>query len=65
MRDENFVWQCQSCQRPYLHSAGGICTNCLTHLPTVANKKCRDLYARNYYATEAAKMKRAAMLNEE
>ncbi len=57
------VWQCESCQRPHLHPAGGICTNCLTHLPTVANKECRDLYARNYYATEAANKRQPVRLH--
>ncbi|HAO12574.1 MAG TPA: DEAD/DEAH box helicase [Planktothrix sp. UBA8407] len=49
------VWQCESCQRPHLHRAGGICTqlNCLAELPTNPNKTCKDLHARNYYATEA------------
>jgi Lhr-like helicase len=49
------VWQCESCQRPHLHWAGGICTqlNCLAELPTNPNKTCKDLHARNYYATEA------------
>ncbi len=48
------VWQCESCQRPHLHRAGGICTqlNCLAELPTNPNKTCEDLHARNYYATE-------------
>lgn len=49
------VWQCESCQRPHLHWAGGICTqlNCLAELPINPNKTCKDLHARNYYATEA------------
>lgn len=49
------VWQCESCQRPHLHRAGGICTqlNCLAELPINPNKTCKDLHARNYYATEA------------
>ncbi|SKB15793.1 DEAD/DEAH box helicase domain protein [Planktothrix sp. PCC 11201] len=49
------VWQCESCQRPNLHRAGGICTqlNCLAELPINPNKTCKDLHARNYYATEA------------
>ena len=49
------VWQCESCQRPHLHRAGGICTqlNCLAELPPNPNKTCKDLHARNYYATEA------------
>lgn len=47
------VWQCESCQRPHLHPAGGICTNCLSKLPINSNKPCADLYDRNYFATEA------------
>lgn len=47
------VWQCSLCQRPHLHRAGGICTNCLASLPTSPKKKCADLYDRNYFATEA------------
>jgi DEAD/DEAH box helicase domain-containing protein len=50
---DDLVWQCTSCGRPHLHHAGGICTNCLAELPISPNKKCSDLYARNYFATEA------------
>lgn len=57
------VWQCESCQRPHLHFAGGICTNCLTNLPIKPNKTCADLYARNYFATEAVKKRQPLRLH--
>ena len=57
------VWQCQSCQRPHLHVAGGICTNCLTHLPKESTKKCKHLYDRHYYATEAANKRQPVRLH--
>lgn len=49
------VWQCDYCQRPHLHRAGGICTNtnCLANLSAEPNKICADLYDRNYFATQA------------
>jgi hypothetical protein len=47
------VWQCDLCQRPHLHRAGGICTNCLSNLSAEPNKICADLYDRNYFATQA------------
>ncbi len=57
------VWQCTSCGRPHLHRAGGICTNCLTELPTLSNKICSDLYARNYYATETVNKRQPLRLH--
>ena len=44
------VWQCERCQRPHLHNSGGICTNCFENLLTNPNKKCKDLYDKNYYS---------------
>jgi Lhr-like helicase len=57
------VWQCTSCGRPHLHRAAGICTNCLAELPISPNKKCSDLYARNYYATEAVNKRQPMRLH--
>lgn len=57
------VWQCKSCGRPHLHSAGGICTNCLSILPTEPNGTCADLYAKNYYATEAVNKRQPIRLH--
>ncbi|MBD1929829.1 DEAD/DEAH box helicase [Trichocoleus sp. FACHB-90] len=48
------IWMCDSCTRPHLHRAGGICTNCLTALPTASNGSCEDLCERNYFARESA-----------
>lgn len=59
----DLVWQCTSCGRPHLHRAGGICTNCRTELPTSPNKKCTDLYARHYYATEAVNKRQPVRLH--
>jgi DEAD/DEAH box helicase domain-containing protein len=60
---EDQVWQCTSCGRPHLHRAGGICTNCLAKLPTLPNKQCTDLHARNYYATEAVNKRQPIRLH--
>ncbi|QJB29376.1 helicase-related protein [Limnospira fusiformis] len=57
------VWQCQSCGRPHLHHAGGICTNCQKELPTEPNQTCADLHARNYYATEAVNKRKPIRLH--
>jgi len=57
------VWQCESCGRPHLHRAGGICTNCLTQLPTAPNQTCADLHERNYYATEAVNQRQPLRLH--
>lgn len=52
------VWICNSCRRPHLHRAGGVCTNCLTPLPLSSNSICSDLYQRNYFARESAIQRR-------
>ncbi|MEG3909643.1 DEAD/DEAH box helicase [Microcoleus sp. w2-18bC1] len=57
------VWQCDSCQRPHLHSAGGICTNCLANLSAEPNKICADLYDRNYFATQAVNKRQPLRLH--
>lgn len=57
------VWQCTSCGRPHLHNAGGICTNCRAILPTEPNRTCSDLYAKNYYATEAVNKRQPVRLH--
>ncbi|MBW4496740.1 MAG: DEAD/DEAH box helicase [Oscillatoria princeps RMCB-10] len=57
------VWQCESCGRPHLHRAGGICTNCLSPLPTDPHKTCKDLYERNYFATEAVNKRQPVRLH--
>ncbi|MEA5468504.1 DEAD/DEAH box helicase, partial [Spirulina sp. 06S082] len=62
---DDSVWQCESCDRPHLHHAGGICTNtnCLSPLPKEPNKTCQDLYDRNYYATEAVNKRQPLRLH--
>ncbi|AFZ08877.1 DEAD/DEAH box helicase domain protein [Oscillatoria nigro-viridis PCC 7112] len=57
------VWQCESCQRHHLHRAGGVCTNCLAHLPAKPNRKCGDLYDRNYFATQAVNKRQPLRLH--
>jgi DEAD/DEAH box helicase domain-containing protein len=57
------VWQCDSCQRPHLHRAGGICTNCLANLSAEPNKICADLYDRNYFATQAVNKRQPLRLH--
>ncbi|MEZ2317973.1 MAG: DEAD/DEAH box helicase [Microcoleus sp.] len=57
------VWQCDSCQRPHLHRAGGICTNCLANLSAQSNKICADLYDRNYFATQAVNKRQPLRLH--
>jgi DEAD/DEAH box helicase domain-containing protein len=57
------VWECESCGRPHLHRAGGICTHCLTQLPTDPNQTCADLHERNYYATEAVNQRQPLRLH--
>ncbi|PSB28254.1 DEAD/DEAH box helicase, partial [filamentous cyanobacterium Phorm 46] len=57
------VWQCDSCQRPHLHSAGGICINCLANLSAEPNKICADLYDSNYFATQAVNKRQPLRLH--
>lgn len=57
------VWQCDSCQRPHLHRAGGICTNCLANLSVQPNKICADLYDRNYFATQSVNKRQPLRLH--
>ena len=47
---EDPVWTCEKCQRPHLHRAGGICTNCRTELPETSDRMCADLHDQNYYS---------------
>jgi DEAD/DEAH box helicase domain-containing protein len=48
------VWTCQSCRRPHLHRAGGVCTWCHAQLNLEADSNCETLRNENYYAFEAA-----------
>ncbi len=59
------VWQCEFCQRPHLHRAGGICTNtnCLANLSAKPNKICADLYDRNYFASQAVNKRQPLRLH--
>ena len=59
------VWQCEFCQRPHLHRAGGICTNtnCLVNLSAKPNKICADLYDRNYFASQAVNKRQPLRLH--
>jgi DEAD/DEAH box helicase domain-containing protein len=57
------VWQCDSCQRPHLNRAGGICTNCLANLSVQPNKICADLYDRNYFATQSVNKRQPLRLH--
>ncbi|WP_341731448.1 DEAD/DEAH box helicase [Microcoleus sp. EPA2] len=59
------VWQCEFCQRPHLHRAGGICTNtnCLANLSAEPNKICADLYDRNYFSTQAVNKRQPLRLH--
>ncbi|XZN93673.1 MAG: DEAD/DEAH box helicase [Microcoleus sp.] len=59
------VWQCDFCQRPHLHRAGGICTNtnCLANLSAEPNKICADLYDRNYFATQSVNKRQPLRLH--
>ncbi|MEG3939794.1 DEAD/DEAH box helicase [Microcoleus sp. S36b_A3] len=57
------VWQCDLCQRPHLHRAGGICTNCLSNLSIKSNKICANLYDRNYFATQAVNKRQPLRLH--
>jgi len=48
------VWTCESCRRPHLNRAGGVCTWCHARLRREPDADCRTLRATNYYAFEAA-----------
>jgi Lhr-like helicase len=48
------VWTCNSCRRPHLHRAGGVCTWCQANLNEAPDSNCQTLRNENYYAYEAA-----------
>lgn len=48
------AWVCQNCRRPHLHKGSGVCTSCLEDLPDAPNATCQQIYAKHYYASEAA-----------
>jgi DEAD/DEAH box helicase domain-containing protein len=48
------VWTCDSCRRPHLHHAGGVCTWCHERLHAAADSNCEALREENYYAFEAS-----------
>jgi DEAD/DEAH box helicase domain-containing protein len=58
------VWQCPSCRREHLISAG-VCTNCLLRLDLGPDATCRDLHRRNYYASEAVQLREPLRLHTE
>ena len=60
------VWHCPGCRRPHLYNPG-ICTSgfCQRELAIESDATCADLYARNYYAQEAAKRQQPIRLHAE
>lgn len=57
------VWICNACQRPHLHQAGGICTNCGEPLNDTPSMLCEDLHRTNYYALEAVRRRKPLRLH--
>lgn len=43
-------WRCQVCSRVHLHRGVGVCTRCLSELPTDPSGACADLRASHYLA---------------
>ena len=60
------VWRCMGCRRPHLYNPG-ICTSmfCQDPLSENPNGTCGDLYSQNYYAKEAAQLRRPIRLHAE
>ena len=60
------VWRCTSCRRPHLYNAG-ICTSqfCQDSLPDLPNTTCAELHTHNYYAKEAAELRKPIRLHAE
>ena len=60
------VWRCTGCRRPHLYNPG-ICTShfCQDELPDLPNSNCAELYSFNYYAKEAAKLRKPRRLHAE
>ena len=60
------VWHCPSCRRPHLYNPG-VCTShfCQSDLSVNYDSTCDDLYARNYYAKEAAILRQPVRLHAE
>lgn len=48
------VWECNRCYRRHLHRAAGICTGCRAKLKLEPQKRCEDLWEKNYLAYHAA-----------
>ena len=63
---EDRVWHCPGCRRPHLYNPG-VCTSgfCQRDLTTEPDANCADLYARNYYAKEAAERRPPIRLHAE
>ncbi len=60
------VWHCPGCRRPHLYNPG-VCTSafCQLELLDSPDARCSDLYARNYYAKEAADLRQPIRLHAE
>lgn len=58
------VWVCPECTRPHLFNPG-ICTSvfCNATLDKAPSKTCADLHERNYYAQEAANLRKSIRLH--
>ena len=63
---EDRVWHCPGCRRPHLYNPG-VCTSgfCQRDLAAEPDATCADLYARNYYAKEAAERRTPIRLHAE
>lgn len=48
------VWECSRCNRRHLHRAAGVCTGCRARLKLEPQKRCEDLWEKNYLAYHAA-----------
>ncbi|AWM32113.1 DEAD/DEAH box helicase [Hymenobacter nivis] len=53
------AWICANCQRPHLHLAANVCTNCRKPLSDNQKSNCAALWSRNYLAYHAAVEHRA------
>ena len=60
------VWHCPGCRRPHLYNPR-VCTSgfCQRDLAIEPDETCADLYARNYYAKEAAEKRPPIRLHAE
>lgn len=61
------AWECGNCSRIHWHGSAGICSRCLSKLPSEANSdlSAKEIEDQHYYAHEARKRKSSFRIHAE